>query len=155
MNIFGVPYEDDAFDATFRAYALKYFEIHAAQRMQAFRFFVIFSIPVGGAMMHYWNKSDWQSVVLGIVLSVLSVVFWALDKRTCQLVENGEQALKFLDKYLADQDGEPHSLALFARDERIKERQRFNIISYKSCFNVVFALGFFGGLAPILTVLCS
>ena len=155
MTAFGVPFEDDGFDATFRVYALKYFEIHAAQRLQAFRFYIILSIAVGGALMHYWEEGDWRPIALGLLLSILSIVFFALDKRTRDLIENAEQALKFLDNNLAKSDGEPHELALFARDQYKKENHPLGFISYKTCFASVFAMGFFGGLISSLILFCQ
>ena len=155
MIDFGTSYENDSFDSTFRAYALKYFEIHASQRLQAFRFYIILAIAVGGALMHYWDQRDWRPVALGLLLALLSVVFAALDKRTRDLIENAEQALKFLDSDLANNEQGPHELALFARDQHTKEDHLLGFISYKTCFAAVFAMGFVGGLIPSVMLLCQ
>ena len=151
----------DAIDTTFRGYALKYFEIHAEQRLIAFRFFVTFAIAIGGALTYFLRteESSWLSAGLGFLLSFLAVVFWMLDVRTRNLVKNGENALKYLDERcgLSKPDLEPHVLALFTRDDYIRDENRswrkFSCgkISYTLCFKIVFVVVFAIGLIVGMT----
>lgn len=140
------PYEDDDFDKTFRSYALKHFEIHASQRMQAFRFFIILALAGVGATMQFWNGPCWRPMMSAMALMILSGVFFCIDLRTWELVNIGREALIHLDKKLDDHDGEPHVLALFATDNyRLKNKRWWERVRYSKCFQVVFVSVFLAG----------
>lgn len=143
------------FESTFRPYAMKYFQIHAEQRLKGFQFFVTLATAIGGALMYSLNQSvvGWWPMGLGLILSFLSVVFWMLDIRTRNLVKNGEDALKYLDAQwnLLDKNQKPHSVALFARDEYSRRKHTgfskiVGYISYRICFQLVFGVFFFIGV---------
>ena len=138
----------DEYDDRFRPYALKYFEIHASQRLIAFRFYIVLATAFGGGMLHFWGDC-WRSEALGGVLSILSVLFWLLDKRTKDLVKVGEEALKFLDRKALAYSGEPHVLALIDRDDYLKGRSCLSFVSYRTCFAAMFLIGIIGGLIPV------
>src|SRR6266853_2054763 len=147
-------------DETFREYAWNYFALHAEQRLKAFHFFIILATTILGGFLllfRYGQSHKWTAV-LGILLALLSFVFWKLDVRTRTLVKNGEDALKFLDAQhgLPNIDGVPHPLRMFSRDDYLTNRSPFfplltGHFSYLRCFNyvfVVFALiGLVGGIA--------
>jgi hypothetical protein len=114
----------------------------------------------------------WLSV-FGILLTVISIAFSLLDRRNRQLVENGENSLKYLDlleglerpqverKQAGGQRTEtisvPHPLELFARDDDMKETSpafpRWNAyVGYGGIFKMLFAI--FGLLGIVGTVVC-
>ena len=150
--------DSDAFDARFRAYALKHFEIHAAQRMQAFRYFIGIASALVAGMVYAWETavdSPVLSCVLGGLVCAVSAVFWALDYRTKNLIEVARQALVYLDEGLGQQHGEPHPLALISRDFHLRKKSCFRFVSYKNCFRVVFVLMIVTGLVPMLATVWS
>lgn len=77
-----------------RAHAWKYFELHAAQRMTLFNFFSAFSglILAGiGTTLQISSKYSFVTIALGLVLSLVSFVFWKLDQRVSFLVKHAEE----------------------------------------------------------------
>ncbi|WP_133116891.1 RipA family octameric membrane protein [Paraburkholderia acidicola] len=144
----------------FRTYAWSYFSLHAAQRLQAFQFFItlITALIAGFAAIAKSDIYRWFSVIW-FLISFLSFIFWKLECRTKELVKNGEEALKYLDRLhpLDEINNHPNYLRIFERDESItKQRSKFPLwsghFSYSRCFNSVFV--FFGVTGLIGGILC-
>jgi hypothetical protein len=79
----------------FRTYAWDYFAYHADQRMKTFNFFIVAAgLLAGGITSLLKDGSDarWIIIPLGLLLFILSVVFWKLDQRNKALVRNGEES---------------------------------------------------------------
>jgi hypothetical protein len=139
----------ESLDERFREYAWDYFSLHADQRLRAFHFYVLISTALlGGFALSVKNGAlqSWMAV-FGALLVFFSFVFWKLDDRTRQLVKNAENALKFLDDQhrLEDQDGLPHPLRLFSREETAsRQLAAFPLMSghfsYARCFRWVFGM---------------
>jgi hypothetical protein len=136
-------------EVMFRNYAWAYFAYHADQRMKTFNFFLIAAgLLAGGITTLLRDGGDPRWVCpLGVVLTLLSLVFWKLDHRNRRLVRNAEAAIKHLDSLhpLPLQEGAPHVLRIFERDDYFSERApvfplteaRF---SYSKCLGLVFGL---------------
>ncbi|QDQ85797.1 RipA family octameric membrane protein [Paraburkholderia megapolitana] len=146
----------------FRIYAWSYFSLHATQRLQAFQFFItlITALIAGFAAIAKSDIYRWLSII-GFLISFLSFIFWKLECRTKELVKNGEEALKYLDRLhpLNEIDNNLNYLRIFERDEKItKSREKFPLwsghFSYSRCFNFVFICfgiaGLVGGIACLL-----
>jgi len=75
----------------------RYFALHAQQRISVFNFFVVFSgviaTGIGGALQA-GRPMTFLVVVLGVLLMVLSFVFFRLDRRNSDLVKISERALR-------------------------------------------------------------
>lgn len=131
----------------FREYAWNYFELHAQQRLQAFEFFItLATATLAGfvTLIQVGQSHKWLSII-GFGLSFISFVFWKLEVRTRALVKNAEAALNYLDAQhgLADIEGVPHPLRMFARDEHFtKQTSKWPLVSghlsYARCFRWVF-----------------
>ena len=89
------------------------------------------------------------AVGLGLILSLLSLIFWKLDQRNRWLIENAEDGLKYIEEMDGLEEGRnyPHVLNVFGYEEaRTNENQRDNgwwslkrrIWTYKVCMNGVF-----------------
>jgi hypothetical protein len=148
-----------------RAYAWNYFQLHAQQRLQAFEFYIsLASAATGGflALLSLDKPHKWFSVV-GLLLMLLSFIFWKLDNRTRQLICNAENALKHLDSELApslDGDHSLHPLQLFARDdEQVKGLLLYPLMSghftYSRCFRWMFCCFSLIGLAVAIYCLAA
>ena len=134
-------------DKTFREYAWNYFEIHADQRLRAFHFYIVLSTAlVGGFLLLLRDDHGhkWMSA-LGFLLAFFSFVFSKLDRRTRDLINHAEDALKFLDSHhdLKDVEGRPHPLKLFSRDDELTRSLKLwplftGHFSYSRCFKWVF-----------------
>ena len=130
-----------------RDYAWDYFSLHSDQRLKTFNFFIIiaaFLFTSFAAVAKSLGISIWLVAPM-FSLSILSVVFWQLDKRNKVLVKNGEEALKQIETQLIA-DEVPLSLCPFINEEleTKNNRQQKNTIygyinfSYTTCFNIVF-----------------
>jgi hypothetical protein len=82
-------------------YAWNWFNYHAQQRLTAFHYFLII---VGFLMAGYITCLDKTlkllQAVIGFVGIVISLAFWALDIRNGQLVDDGRDALRKLERAL-------------------------------------------------------
>ena len=148
-------------DRVFRDYAWKYFALHADQRLKTFQFFITLATAIsGGALLSLRDKQihgKWFAI-LGLLLSFISFIFWKLDVRTSGQVKRAEDALKFLDARhdLPDIQGQPHPLAVFARDDYFTKRvkgcsPRTGHFSYRRCFKYVFLVFGLIGLFLVVT----
>src|ERR1043166_1147764 len=145
----------------FRTYAWAYFSYHADQRMKTFNFFLVGAgLLAGGITTLIKDGGDPRWVCpLGIVLTVLSAVFWKIDQRNHDLVRNGEAALRYLDSLhnFPDHGEAPHVLRIFDRDDYYTTNaSRFPLseghFSYTNCLGFVFAL--FGTLGIFFAIAC-
>jgi hypothetical protein len=77
-------------------HAWRYFELHAAQRMTVFNFFLILAglVAAGiGTALQASPKLSILAAVLGILLAFLAFIFWKLDQRVCFLTKSAERAM--------------------------------------------------------------
>ena len=146
-----------------RTYAWNYFVYHAEQRINAFNLYlIIVAVLIGGfGTVIVKTKEEylrWLSI-FGFVLLIISVTFALLDKRSKELVRNGEAALKYLDELeeLPDDGSCPHILKIFSRDDYVSSNKSLYSISrayvsYSSVFRIIFLL--FGLLGFATSVFC-
>jgi len=150
IRLFLAHYKMDTQKETmFRTYAWSYFAYHADQRMKTFNFFLIVAgLFAGGITTLLRDSGDPRWVCpLGVVLTLLSLIFWKIDQRNRQLVRNGEAAIRHLDSLHAHPavQGVPHALDIFSRDDHhTKSSSAFPVasghFSYTKCLGFVFAL---------------
>ncbi|MEC5397959.1 hypothetical protein [Uliginosibacterium sp. H1] len=146
---------------TLRSYAWGHFVQHAEQRLKTFNFYVVFCTVLIGAFSTLASKDGISAnfVLLPLLLSVLSFVFWKLDERTKMLIAVSSDALRYLDRLaLADAPPEAQVLGLFAMDDSNTSRQsKYPLLSghfnYSRVFNWVFGLMGLVGLAGTLACL--
>lgn len=144
-----------------RDYAWKYFELHASQRLTTFHYYIVIATIVATGLFSSFHK-DFKVPVLGalsgLLLALLSFVFWKLDQRNRTLIKNAETALKHLE-----QENAPVT-RLFLNDaehfEPLKESASFfpwkNHYSYSQCFQLVFlGFGCFGLVGAITSLIQS
>lgn len=86
-------------DFNLQQYTWDYFQLHAEQRLKTFEFYIVMAtVLLSGYGVSLQEKELMPiSVVLGILLTILSFVFWKLDVRNKQLIKNAEQALKIIE----------------------------------------------------------
>src|SRR5437764_1302426 len=82
-------------------YVLRYFELHAKQRMASFNFYILLSSIVGSGIVASFSK-DFQfpeiRIPTGILLVIVSFVFWKLDNRVKTLIKIAESQLILLEE---------------------------------------------------------
>lgn len=89
-------------------HAWRYFELHANQRMSVFNFFLVLAGLVSAGLAAAIQGSPRLAVlgiVLGILLALVSFVFWKLDQRVSFLIKHAEAALAELEALIPNQQG--------------------------------------------------
>ena len=80
----------------YRNHAWRYFELHANQRIAVFNFFLVLSGLIAAGLAAAVQAAGLLLVVgavLGLLLALVSFIFWKLDQRTSFLIKHAEQAL--------------------------------------------------------------
>ncbi|AHZ73256.1 hypothetical protein OU5_P0004 (plasmid) [Pseudomonas mandelii JR-1] len=118
-------------------HAWKYFELHAQQRMTVFNFFLAISglIAAGiGVSLQQGAKFSAFATLLGIFLSLVSFLFWKLDKRVSVMIKRAESALCYIE-----QSGIIPEASIFSSDDKITRSKGFmSVWTYGKCFRVSF-----------------
>ena len=83
-------------------YAWKWFELHAAQRMQLVNFWLVSTAFIVGAFVNAAVRDRFLAAAgVGCVGSAVAVGFLLLDRRTRQLIKVAEEALKVYEDRMA------------------------------------------------------
>jgi hypothetical protein len=156
----------DGTEKDLREYAWNYFQLHAAQRLTTFNFYIALSTLITTglfASFHEGFQVPSLGIALGLLLMIFSFVFWKLEQRNRNLIWHAEEALKLLEEKIAAENTVTEHLKMFCNEERKTKIQKDshgtlkNIwiypYSYSNCFNIVFwvfaLMGLFGALASV------
>ena len=135
-----------------RPYLWDYFEMHAAQRLRTFHFYLILCAVVltGYVAILRQGMASSLGIVLGALLVFFSFTFSKLDRRTRDMISYAEEGLVFLEKKLRPQEegNNPAIVGIFTwEDARTVEfrkvpvwRPRRYYLTYRRCFLLVFAV---------------
>lgn len=88
---------DSDFDSQ---YVWRYFELHSAQRMTLFNYYLIISGAISTGLAATLQGSQgfsYLGVALGGLLTLFSFVFWKLDQRTSNLIKFAESILSIAE----------------------------------------------------------
>lgn len=152
------PSKTPAPDKEFRDYVWGYFQVHAAQRLTTFNFYIALSTVVTTGLFATFHKDldlPFLGFILGVLLIVFSLVFWRLDVRNRMLIKNSERSLKWLESRLAVEGEHTDELMVFSNEEIQTESRKSGkraILNFRSyphtyswCFGMVFwVFGFIG-----------
>jgi hypothetical protein len=129
------------------SYAWDYFQYHAGQRQAVFRFFVTlvgvltlaygYSLRSDGAVPA--NVTDAARLFIGILLVVLSFLFFRLDKRSQALIKNAEEALKKSEERTSTSLGGDKTIELM----RLGDVKKGGLVKYWESFRQIYAWIFF------------
>ena len=129
----------------YRDNAWRHFAVHADQRLKMFQFYITISTALfgGGILLFRTSQNDVAIILLSFLVCFFSFVFWRLEARTRVLVQNAEDAIKYLDESveLPRVDDEPNPLKLFTRDDFRNVANGgccWSAFSYHHCFTLVF-----------------
>ncbi|WP_095974853.1 hypothetical protein [Pseudomonas ogarae] len=125
-------------------HAWRYFELHAQQRMTVFNFFLAISglVATGiGIGLQQGTKFSFLVSLLGIFLSLISFLFWMLDRRVSLMIKTSERALIAIEKNATTPEG-----SIFSSDHaQNKSAGLLSIWTYGRCFRISFlAVGLMG-----------
>lgn len=137
-------------------HAWQYFALHANQRMSLVNFFLILAgLVLAGLATCLQRTGPIQllGVALGLLLTVVSFVFWKLDQRVAFLLKHAERAMAQIELSL------PIAAARLVSNEREQTEKAvsggfllFRIWTYGTAFRFVFAL--MGSTGIIGATLC-
>lgn len=151
--------ENIEIDKMMRDYAWKYFAMHAEQQLKTFNFYIALCAVIIGGFITMLTKDELTpfAAILPVLLVLISFLFKKLDSRTVMLIENGENALKYLDSQIvANYSDDPNVLALFKKDDENTSNKKLyppftGYFSYRRVFTWVFrtmgVLGIIGAIA--------
>ncbi len=114
-----------------RQYIWNYFQVHASQRLTTFNFYILISTVIATGYLIVIRDMSLLAMILGIILILLSFIFWKLDTRNKQLIRNAEDALKYLESKdkINDEKSRPHILNIFnyeqMQTDELKAKKRF------------------------------
>jgi hypothetical protein len=83
-------------------HAWKWFDLHAAQRMQTFNFFLVATAFLVAAYASLLDKHCLAALFVALVGAWIAFWFTRLDNRTRQLIDAGEDVLKVSQARLAE-----------------------------------------------------
>lgn len=140
--------------------AWNYFQQHAQQRLSFFNFFVVFSVLMTtGLISTFQEKYDVHSIgiAVGMMLSLISYVFWKIDDRNKYLTKKGENAIKQIEKHYSCAKcypGQPEFQIFTIEENRTDELKKMQLqknifsrqISHSKSFNLIFIIFFVVGV---------
>ena len=140
-------------------YAMRYFELHAGQRMSTFNFFIILSALLTTALVATFDKQfSYPSMGYAVAVAMIcvSLIFWKLDQRVRFLIKHAEEALILLEGKERLEDSTPKLFTFETKKTSHKTKDPWQGLfkahmSYSQCFGVIYflfaAIGFAGVLA--------
>ncbi|MFC1512502.1 hypothetical protein ACFL4S_00465 [bacterium] len=145
----------------FLKHASDWFYYHAKQRLVTFRFFLLLLIAIGYLYVNMFDKCSINCLRLGcgILLLILSLLFFILELRNRELVNCGREALDELEKRMCMYDvsefdkikPDAYGFAVRLRDEKRKCLKCCDcLITHKFVFGIIFFLVGLLGLSMIL-----
>jgi hypothetical protein len=144
--VIGYPLD---FDKVANDVAMKWFEVHAEQRLKLLNFFlIIVGFCIAGYFAALQAKNGFAASIIGLLLTCVCFCFKQLDRRTTQL-------LKIAEDYLRES---LHKLAVQIDSNTInfieRAEQKGSVLSYRQVFNILFwlfgVLGVLGAILPWL-----
>jgi hypothetical protein len=131
------------------------FALHAGQRLTTFNFFIVLSSLLVGAMVTTFQKDfrvPYLGVVVGLLLALLSFIFWKIDVRNKHLIKLSEKAIIHFEELAPKPDGANyHPAAYFLREAyETDERKAVSGLwhfSYSKAFAAVYILVACTGIA--------
>lgn len=123
-------------------YLWEHFKFNADQRIKAFNLFVVFSVFSNGGAFAAFEKGYplLLTGIIGAFISLLAVIFFAIDVRSRQLTRLAVDGLKMYEDTLSHD-----CMKLFQQDE-INDAKLFR---YTSAFRVLYGAQFLFGLVVI------
>lgn len=131
----------------YRSFLWDYFSMHADQRLKTFNYYlIVFAIFIGAFTNNLKENQNYTLLsIITFLSSIVSFVFWKLDKRNKQLIKNAEVAIKSIDDLLViNAIGEVSPVNIFRYDDFIvikqdeKKHFLYKTYSYSKCFGIIF-----------------
>jgi hypothetical protein len=139
-------------------HGLELFKMHAKQRMDGFRHYLIATAIFFAALAQMWTKGEYAiCAVLSALLFIINLGFYVLDRRALELVHHSEELLAVVHQKLKEAvtwTEEEKNKILFLEESNNESylincnRGRFLQISYRSVFWKLFHI------MGVLAIIC-
>lgn len=123
-------------------HAWRYFQMHAQQRINVFNYFVASSslLVTGlGIALHSPRDTWYLGVVAGMLLILISFIFWNLDARVSSLIKVSEEIISRAEERLIT-DPELRTVSVERTLTRMTKFSLFNTWTYGQAFRRIFAI---------------
>lgn len=156
--------EDNSKYEELRNYVWNYFQYHGSQRLATFHYYILISSLIASGYFLAVKSFPVLGIVLGILLMLLSFVFWNLDCRNRQALNISIDALEYIENQeLAGESEETRNkLNIMTRDLRLTQELRAKKIfgfwsqplHYSACMNIIYSsFSVFGLVAVVFAVI--
>jgi Flp pilus assembly protein TadB len=109
-------------------HAWNWFDLHAAQRMQSFNFFLIATAFLIAAYASLLEKLPLAALIVALVGAWIAFWFTRLENRTRQLIKAGEKALRICQSSIAEKANISALEILREVEEPAKDASSYRII---------------------------
>lgn len=134
-----------------------YFTIHANQRIQMLNFYIIletFFITGLLALLQIKDRLSIVEIILGIAIVFFSYIFYALDKRTKDMIKISEEAIKSIEQKYTPQYGNAIMIFSLEQEKTLFDRRwrwfAKNCLSYSKLFVLIYVFFSIIGLVGII-----
>ncbi len=142
-----------------------YFQQHAQQRLSFFNFFVVFAVlATTGLISTLQEEYNAHSIgiAVGLMLSLISFIFYKIDERNKYLTKTGENAIRQIEKNYSCVNCYPDKaeFQIFSIEEEETKKLRmaqkkksiiYRQISHSKSFNLIFIIFFIIGILGAAT----
>ena len=142
------PFNTDAYKS-----AWDWFSVHAAQRMEIFRFFILLTAALAAG---YVGALQYKGYLLAVAIAGAGVFVSStcklLDRRVAALLKIAEGALEFEQGRLKSISGNPQIEFVKRADELALSQSTFRVLFGRmfSCAQALFVVGVAGATVPLL-----
>jgi hypothetical protein len=134
--------DEKALESAFQ-YAWNWFDLHAKQRMQSMQFFLVISGALAAATgASIEGKAYVVALILSVLITILSILFYLVEKRVKNLVKLSESALLKLEEHISRKT-QLSDIRLAHRSDASGE----TMVTYGKAFGAVFYFFGVAGLA--------
>ena len=137
----------------YRIITWNYFKLHANQRIQLFRFYIIFfslfSVVIGHLISEFHFVSSYQELIvilLSLAFLLITVIFWFIDNRNRYLIHNAEAYFVCYEKKFENDNQNNrfkdviNKAAIFTLEETDKQNGKCNF-RHTILFRMIYAIG--------------
>lgn len=143
-----------------RDHAWRYFDLHAGQRLTMFNYFTVLAgltLAGIGATLQAAPSFSMIGILLGLLLALLSFVFWKIDQRVAFMVKHAESAHEFAERKLLPPEmrifcGEPGAHATAVRSSQLHQRPWTFGKSLRFTFGAMAVIGIAAAILSTLRV---
>ncbi len=141
-------------DRVLHSQAWNFFEVVAAQRLKVINFYITIATLLAGGQWALLQSAQYRSSAagLGLLLTLLSFIFWRWDRRSSDLIKLAEETLRYYEGRLTTSDTGPtsHLARLFLREHQFTEDKKKNKLfsklfssyyfTYRVCLNLLYTM---------------